>query len=288
MSRIVVYKQPVNRRSDITCTAMLAGIRKVEGPTRVIMQQAIQYVEPHHDVAVFYGLHGALTRCMQDYSRDSKRRAVYIDLGYFGRREGGKLFGYHKIAVDARHPTAYFQSTPHKPDRWSRFRMAIRPWRQPARGAPIILAGMGPKGAAAEGLGPLQWETEAVKTIRRYTNRPIIYRPKPNWEGAPPVVGTQYTKPDAVKLDDQVRHSHAIVSHHSNTNVEGLILGIPSFTMGGVATLMGLSDLSKIEEPLLPEGREQWLADLAYTQWSVQEMADGLAWRHMKNEGLVP
>jgi hypothetical protein len=147
---------------------------------------------------------------------------------------------------------------------------------------------MGPKGAAAEGFGAGEWELRAVQQIRKFTKRPIIYRPKPNWAEARPIPGTHFTRPDSVKLDDQLRHAHAVVSHHSNTNVEAMTLGIPSFTVEGVATVMGCADLSQIEAPLMPEGRGQWLADIAHTQWSVQEMADGAAWKYLRDEGLVP
>jgi len=286
VSEFVIYQQPVNRRSDITCKAMLEGIRKIEGASRVILQGSTQYVSPMHRVAIFYGLHGRLAGCFKDYARDPHRHGVYIDLGYFGRREGGKLFGYHKFAVNDRHPTAYFQTKRHSSSRWDRFRYAIRPWRPNHPNSPIILAGMGPKGASAEGYNPGQWEAEAARIIRRHSKRPIIYRPKPNWLGAPPIPGTQYTRPDSIKLDDQLRDAHAIVSHHSNANVEALMLGVPSFTEGGIGTTMSLSDLSKIEYPYFPEDREQFFYDLAWCQWSVAEMREGLAWRYLRDEVL--
>lgn len=287
MAAIVIYRQPINRRSAIVCDAMLAGIRHA-GDHAVTMVQAAQYVEPIHDVAVFYGLQGRLTGAMADYSRDPNRRAVYIDLGYFGRRDGGKLLGFHKISVDARHPTAYFQNRRHRDARIKQFRLDVRPWREPTQTGHIVLAGMGPKGASAEGHSPGHWEREAVKLIRRHSKREILYRPKPNWPGAQAIEGTTFTKPDSVPLADHLRGAHAIVSHHSNANVEAIVAGIPSFTLGGIATVMGLDDLTKIETPIMPEGREQWLNDLAYCQWNISEMAAGLPWLHMKAEGLIP
>lgn len=285
---VVVLRQPTNRRSHIVCDAMFEGIRRVEGAvTSVSLVMSPQYVCPMHDVAVFYGLNGRLTGCMTDYCRAEGRRAVYIDLGYFGRREGGKLVGYHKLAVDARHPTAYFQNKRHSNGRFKRFGYKIAPWRESSPTSHILIAGMGPKGAAAEGYHPGQWESEAVRIIRRHTKRPIIYRPKPNWAGALPIPGAQFTKPDSIKLELQLAGAHAVVSHHSNTNVEGLLHGIPSFTEGGIAVGMGLSDLSQIENPVLPDGRDQWLNDLAWVQWTVAEMRDGLAWRYLRDEGLV-
>lgn len=266
---------------------MAAGIRAV-GDDSLSVMQAHQYVRPDADVAVFYGLAGRLQQVFSEYSADPARRAVYVDLGYFGRKDGGLLRGYHKISVDARHPTAYFRRTEHSSHRIRHLGVRVRPWRAASSDAPIIVAGMGPKGAMAEGYSPGQWETQAVALMRRHTKRPIIYRPKPNWPEAAPIPGAMFSKPGAVALSDQIRGAHAVVSHHSNANVEALVEGVPSFSVAGVATTMGLTDLAMIETPLMPETRPQWLADLAWCQWNVEEMANGSPWRHMKKEGLIP
>lgn len=287
MARVVIYRQPTNRRSHVVCDAMLAGIRRV-GEDDVEIALSTQYTQALHDVAVFYGLAGRLGDVMTTFSASKVRRAVHIDLGYFGRRDGGRMAGYHKITVDDRHPTAYFRSREHSGHRIRQFGIKPAPWREPNPNAPVIIAGMGPKGAAAEGYLHGEWETEAARIIRRYSKRPIIYRPKPNCPGSPAIAGTIYTPPDSVPLLTQLAGAHAIVSHHSNANVEALVAGIPSFTEAGVAMAMGLSDLAMIETPLMPLTRDQWLADIAWCQWSVAEMAEGKPWRHLKNEGLIP
>jgi len=38
--------------------------------------------------------------------------------------------------------------------------------------------------------------------------------------------------------------------------------------------------LDNIERPRTPD-RAQWACDLAYCQWQPQEMAEGMAWRHL-------
>ena len=35
------------------------------------------------------------------------------------------------------------------------------------------------------------------------------------------------------------------------------------------------------------ERRQKWLNDVTFCQFSVTEMSEGVAWRHLKNEGLV-
>ena len=79
----------------------------------------------------------------------------------------------------------------------------------------------------------------------------------------------------------------AVVTHHSNVAVDGLLQGIPAFCWQGVAAPLSSQDLTKIETPVYPDGREQWTADIAWCQWSIAEMKAGLPWLHLKSEGLI-
>lgn len=238
------------------------------------------------DVAVFYGLAGRLPQVFADYK--AKGRAVYIDLGYWGRREGGRWTGYHKVAVNARHPTAYYRRPAHPGARFERFNVPIRPWAVRSKRAPILLCGMGDKAARAEGYEPEAWERWVITQIRRYTDRPILYRPKPSWKQARPIEGCGFS-PKARELAQELDQAWAVVTHHSNAAVEAVLAGVPAFCWYGVGVDMAARRLSLIEEPHYPTRpeREQWAADIAYTQWSVAEMRTGAPWHHLRHEGLV-
>jgi len=266
---------------------MRAGIERV-GDT-VVVRSALQYRAPDEPTAVFYGLAHRLHLALKQHAADLSRRAVYIDLGYWGRRDGGRFLGFHKISVDARHPTAYFQRRSHDSSRIEALGQAMEEWRGPGRH--ILLAGMGPKAALVEGFPQNGWERDAIAQIRKVSDRPIIFRPKPSDAGAQPVAGTTFDRTFKTgPLAPLLENCHAIVTHHSNVGVEALQAGVPVFTAEGVALPLGLADLSRIETPKQPSDAErmQWLADVAWCQWSVAEMAEGLPWRHLKDEGLVP
>lgn len=282
--RVVIYQIPGHARSTAVCKAMARGVRAAGDLVSVV--PATRAGSPSHDVAIFYGLAGRLKNVLREYGESRKRHAVYIDLGYWGRKAGGRFLGYHKVAVDSRHPTDYFQRVAHPGDRAAALGLKVEPWRE--KGEHILVAGMGPKGAAAEGFFPGQWEARTIAMLRKHTKRPIIYRPKPNYRIARPIPGAEFDAPaDGVPLADRLRNAHAVVVNHSNVAVEALLAGVPVFAAKGAASVMGLSDLSRIEEPIFPDGREQWMADLAYTQFNVKEMGAGVAWRHLKKEGLV-
>lgn len=270
------------RRHDLICSAMLEGIAACGD--RVVEIRDEFYQGPNHPVAVFYGLKGRCAQAFSDY-RHHNKPVVYIDLGYWGRVEGGKLYGFHKLAVGARHPTDYFQRVKHTPNRFHHHGLRIKPWQR--EGRHILVAGMGAKAAAFEGFRPTEWEQKAVDELRKHTDRPIIYRPKPSWHYPEGIEGTLLSTKEQ-PLADVLQNCHAVVSHHSNVCVDALVEGVPVFCWEGVASVMGLKDLSLIETPVYPDGREQWCADVAWTQWSVAEMRSGAAWRYLKSEGLVP
>jgi hypothetical protein len=279
---VVVYQiAGTHRRSKLICEAMMTGIKaRGDNPT---LRHEHDYREPEAEVAVFYGFVGKLPQIMRDY-RDAGLKAVYVDLGYWGRHDGGRWSGFHKVVVNSRHPTEYFQAKQMGPARASRFHVRPAAWSE--NGQHILLAGMGDKGAEAEGYKPEQWERSAIEEIRRYTDRRIIYRPKPSWKTAKPIEGAQFSAPQQ-PLDVVLKTAHAVVTHHSNVAVEGLVAGVPAFCWDGVAKPMSGQDLSRIENPHRPEGRQEWINNIAWVQWSIPEMHLGKAWGYLKDEGLI-
>ena len=274
--RVVIYQVRQHHRSRVVCEAMAAGLR-AHG-LRFDVAWADQYAGPTHDIAIFYGLESKLGRALADYPA-AGRHAFYIDLGYFGRREGGRWCGYHKIVLDGRHPTPYFLAVKPRVARFRRFGIVVRSWR--ARGRHIVLAGMGDKGARADGFEPEAWEMQALREIRQYTNRDVIYRPKPSWKKARPLPGCGYS-PASQDCAAVLAEAWAVVTHHSNVAVDGLLGGIPAFCWEGVAMPMASQSLAEIEAPRMPEGREAWAEAIAHTQWNIREMHNGEAWAHCR------
>lgn len=235
-----------------------------------------------YEAAIFYGLYNGCQRILSDY-RDQGKRAIYIDLGYWGRRKRTRWDGFHKLALNSRHPTDYFQRIRHGSDRFRTHDLAIAPWRKGGRH--ILLVGMSAKAAAAEGFRPEEWERETIAKLRQLTDRPIHYRPKPNWDGARPIEGARFSPHGS--LAEALVDCHALVAHHSNCAVDALLAGVPCICPEGAASVLSGQALDQIEDPPMPDGREQWAWDLAYTQWSMAEMEMGLAYRYLLREGLL-
>lgn len=284
---VVVYGIRSHKRSNTVCDAMEHGLKK--HGVSAIRRWEDEFNGVEGDIACFYGLEGKLSKAFKEYS--SKAKMAYIDLGYWGRKDGGRWAGHHKITINSRHPTDYFQRRVHDGKRMSSFNLKIESWRKTNTGH-ILLVGMGDKGARAEGYELQQWENWAVTELRKYTKRPILYRPKPSCKKSRPIPGVGYSKESLAQNREKglltaLENCYATVSHHSNVAVDGIIRGIPAFVWKGVAAPMGCQDLSQIDNPVRLEGKEQWLRDISYCQWSVKEIYDGVAWRDLREDGLV-
>lgn len=258
---------------------MFNGIRRFE--TQVDLKSSATYRWPEYDVAVFYGLAGGLRKVLEDY-RAKGKKAVYIDLGYWNRRSRTRWDGFHKISVNDRHPTAYFQSTDQPMDRLRAQNIRIESWRE--NRSAIVVAGMSAKAATASGFVPHAWERATIADLRKHTDRPIIYRPKPNWLGALPIAGSTMMKTES--LPSILGQAYCVVAHHSNVAVDALLAGIPCVCDEGVASVLA-TPIDQIDAPIYPDGREQWAANVAYCQWSLDEMRKGAPWSHLLRHGLV-
>jgi hypothetical protein len=139
----------------------------------------------------------------------------------------------------------------------------LLPWRQSGR--EIIVCpptAYFMRAHACEG-----WLERTLETLAKLTDRPIVVREKPK-------PGEQ-----AVPLPEALRTAHALVTHSSNVAIEAVCLGTPVFVAPtSAAAPVGRTDLESIEEPAYPD-RQEWLAHLAYNQFSFEEIRDGRAWR---------
>jgi len=279
--RITVLRG-IGHRAGVICKALHSGITAC-GDEVQSLRSEFYSGGAENDGLAHYGLRGRTREAFIVYKK--QKFAVYVDLGYWGRKEGGSYAGYHKIAVNSRHPDKYFRNRDMPSDRFDHFGLPIKPWKKD--GKHILVAGMGAKAAPIEGFKPSEWEEAAVKEIKRYTDRPIIYRPKPSWSDPIPIEGTRFSHRNQ-SLEEVLENCWAVVSHHSNACVDALMEGVPAFCYHGVAKPMGLQELALIEQPLYPDDRQQWCANIAYTQWKVDEIQSGAMWRHLKDEGIIP
>lgn len=285
MKTAVVYRQDTHHRSEVVCASALYGLQKAGYDAR-IEREALYAGCVDTDIAVFYGMAGNLRQIFNDYRTTPGHHALYFDLPYWRREGRYPNFGHHKLVVDARHPTSYFQNVKHTLDRWRTFGVRFYP-RVTMRNAPILVAGMSKKACDFEGYEHEAFERDAISRIKAVTRRPIVYRPKPGCPHSKPLPGVQFHDPRGTEWGILTR-CHAVVARHSNVAVDGLCAGSAPCVIDGVATLFS-TPLEEIETPRWPSDADrcQFLADLAYTQWSLEEIRSGRPFTHLASEGII-
>jgi hypothetical protein len=82
----------------------------------------------------------------------------------------------------------------------------------------------------------------------------------------------------------QLVNAWAVVVYSSMAGVQAVMQGVPCFATDPSSTsaLFGTTDLSKIETPIKPDNREYMAAILANSQWTLLEIASGLAWEQVR------
>ncbi len=183
---------------------------------------------------------------------DAGRSFIYCDHAYFGR---GHLLNY-RIVLNG-HATTLLRRCPD--DRTAALGVTLRPWR--VQGRHVLVCPPTPYFMQAHGCP--NWLDNTLSTLRRHTERPIIVRDKPK-------PGEQ-----ARTLEEDLQDCHALVTHSSNVAVEAAVYGVPVFVAPTCAAIgVGRSELAQIERPATPD-RRLWLANLAYSQFSFDEILKG-------------
>lgn len=229
------------------------------------------------DVAIMIGVK---SRKMWQACKAAGVVPVMFDKGYSReRREGARVWEYWRVSIGEHHPTAFLDGK-FPGDRLVKLDWDAKRWRHD--GFQIVIAGSSAKYHDFYDLpDPTTWATDVVRQIRKLSDRPIIYRPKPSWDGAVPIPGTHFSGPNH-SLDSALTNAWCVVTHGSNACFEAALAGIPSIVLGNaVARPISSTSIKDINNPIMGE-RGNWLKQLSFWQWTEREMARGEAWAFLR------
>lgn len=81
-------------------------------------------------------------------------------------------------------------------------------------------------------------------------------------------------------LDEALSGAALVVTFNSNTAVESVLAGVPTVAMDLGSMAWPVTTHSLETEPQMPD-RMTWAAELAWKQWTLNEMASGECWGHV-------
>ena len=190
-----------------------------------------------------------------------------------------------KVGLNGINRDAYFGPTNNNDDRHRLLGLSLKPWR--THGEFILICGQHDKSLQWQGMSSMSnWFMQTYREIRKHTSRPIIFRPHPRCQlphielGLKNVYRQQPGKISGSYDDYDMGFNDiwATISYSSNPGIHSIINGIPAFVgPSSLAYDVGndIDFLHDIEKPLTPD-RQQWLNDYAHTEWTVQEISQGI------------
>jgi hypothetical protein len=253
-------------------------------------------VDPEADVICFIGVK---SKKMFDACKAQDKIPLLIDKGYFGRGE------MYRMSLGAYQPPYLDQIIADLWDDPVMFRSrleacGVRVQLHQNKGRhSVMYVGSSQKYCNFHELGDNNdYSRKVVTELTGFWPHQIIYRPKPSWwtkmksgerrddlQDIPRVSFSGSTEPFAQVL----RQCHAVVTHGSNGAAEALAAGVPVIMLSeeGVSSVWplcshSLADVLDINLPGANE-RERILAAMAWSQFSIPEMATGFAWRNLRH-----
>ena len=218
---------------------------------------------------------------------ENKKPTIVLEVGGINRGTTWKV-GLNGINRDA-----YFGEQDNDRTRADHLGLVCKPWR--SNGDFILICGQHDKSLQWQNMPRMStWLLETYDEIRKYTQRPIVFRPHPRCrldhiERGLKNVYRQEPNHIANTYDDfdmGFDNVWATVSYSSNPGPHSCINGVPAFvSTHSLAYDVGndIDFLYDIEDPLMPD-RQQWLNDYAHTEYTIEEISQGLPLKNLTNK----
>lgn len=245
----------------------------------------VTYNDPNSDVAVIWSVlwHGRMARNQEVWNRyrQSNRPVIVLEVGGIQR---GVTW---KVGLNGVNRDAYFSPGGHDDSRRKQLGLKLEDWKHNPNGA-IVIAGQHFKSQQWQGQPPVEdWINRTIEKIRQHTDRRIVVRPHPR---CPLTRSIGNSHSVVVQRPNKIRGSYddfdfgyasawAIVNWSSNPAVQAVRGGVPVFTgPSSLAWPVANKNLDSIEDPHKLD-RTQWLCDLAHTEYTLEEIAQGIPLR---------
>jgi len=196
------------------------------------------------------------------------RNVLILERGYYRDR-----FTFTSAAWNGLNGRGEFCNADSPSDRWEKHGVPVKDWKQ--GGEYILLLGQVPGDYSHRHTDINGFYLEALAQLGGGA-LPVVFRPHPLSRGGNPgcMVDASAT------LEQALSKAAYAVTFNSNSAVDAVLDGVPCITMDEGSMAWDVTG-HEWEQPPTPD-RTQWLHDLAYCQWSEDEMREGIAWQHLK------
>ena len=249
----------------------------------------VAWNDPVSDVDVIWSVlwNGRMAKNKDIWDRNLAQSKPTLVLEVGGIKRGTTW----KVGLNGINRDAYFGPGDNDSTRSSSLGLSVKPWR--TNGEFILIAGQHEKSEQWRNQPRMsRWVMETIESIQAQTDRPILFRPHPRCRLE--AIETQYKnvyrqEPRQIPgsyddFDMGFDNVYCTVSWTSNPGIHSVINGIPAYTStSSLAWPVSIKSLTNLDNPLLPD-RQQWLNDYAWTEFTVEEISQGLPLKRLTDK----
>ncbi len=233
------------------------------------------------DAAVIWSVlwHGRMlpNRCVWEHYRGCKKPVLVAEVGGIER---GKTW---RIGLNGINRSACFGAINNNNHRALQLNLSTKPWQ--TNGDYILICGQHTQSLQWENMPPMSsWLMAIIEHIQQHSKRDIVFRPHPRCRLLD--IELQYHRvyrqepklqPDTYDdFDLSLDNVHAVVNWSSNPGIDAIVNGVAAFVgPESLAYDVSSHDLCSIDSPQYKD-RTQWINDLAWKEFTVEEIAHGL------------
>lgn len=199
--------------------------------------------------------------------RAAGHEVLVMERGYLGDR-----FAWTSLAWNGLNGRGRFPAAPQ--DGGERFRgvAELQPWRQ-AEGY-VLVCGQVPGDASLQGADLEPWYAERCREAQAAGLEPV-FRQHPQAAQRGYRQGPKGVRQHTGTLADALAGAIQVVTYNSNTGVDALLAGVPvtAENEGSMAWPLAGRIIGEFCRP----DRARWAYDLAWKQWTLEEIASGTA-----------
>lgn len=261
------------------------------------------YTPVDADVAVVQGYvhpgsknspHLNLRRQVFEHQQNTGKRSIIVDSNLFLSYDHGNSQKFLRYSYDGIFPTTGEYCNQYAdPARWELIskRIGIELKSDRKQGKHILVCCQRDGGWSMDGQPLLPWLIKTIQQIKKHTDKPILVRFHPGDKNQMQhkralaryrLKGVVISSSDTLFRD--LKSAHAVVNYNSSPAVVAAIEGIPIFVLDAdrsQAKDVANTDLKNLENPQQFD-RESWIHKMAQMHWSLDELKDGSAWKHLR------
>jgi hypothetical protein len=196
-----------------------------------------------------------------------------------------------KVGLNGINRSAYFGPANNDSSRAEMLGLKLKPWR--TDGKYILICGQHDKSFQWETMPKMSdWVINTIQQLQTHYDYPIIFRPHPRcpllhvekefknvYRQDPRHIAGTYDDFD-MKFDN-IKYT---ISWSSNPGIHSIINGIPAHVgPSSLAFDVACPHLLMVDSPLMPD-RQQWLNDYAWTEFTVEEISQGIPLKRLTNK----